>query len=113
MIGAETPVITQGQKLSILFARASSNAPALHGLAKSIDGAGWAGLPGCVDEATSPPTGWSSDGERMGEENDRRYRPIKKSSLKKQKMKSTVYTHVNGIDPIVWKQLPVELTLLL
>jgi hypothetical protein len=50
MTGKDTPAITHGQKLSILFARASSNAPALYGLAKMVDGIGWDGLPGCVDE---------------------------------------------------------------
>ena len=37
MTGNDTPAMTQGQKLSILFARASSNAPALHGLAKMVE----------------------------------------------------------------------------
>ena len=40
MTGVEIPVITHGQKLSSLFARASSNAPALHGLAKRVAGMG-------------------------------------------------------------------------
>ncbi len=48
--GNDTPAMTHGQKLSILLARASSNAPALYGLANKTEGTGWAGLPGCVVE---------------------------------------------------------------
>jgi hypothetical protein len=40
MTGAEIPVITHGQKLSSLLARASSSAPALQGLAKRVEGMG-------------------------------------------------------------------------
>jgi hypothetical protein len=40
MTGAEMPVITHGQKLSSLFARANSSAPALQGLANRVVGAG-------------------------------------------------------------------------
>ena len=60
--GKEIPAMTQGQKLSILLARASSLAPALCGDAKSADGAGGDGTPG-----------WDrSWGERIGEEKERR-----------------------------------------
>ena len=45
IIGKLTPAITQGQKESILFARASSNAAALCGFIRS-DAAGETGFPG-------------------------------------------------------------------
>lgn len=45
MTGNETPAMTHGQKLSILFARASSIAHALPGAANSVD-EGNDGLPG-------------------------------------------------------------------
>ena len=89
MIGAETPVITQGQKLSILLALAISRAPALHGLAKRLLGAAWAGFPGCAEEGWASGIGCRRDGERVGEEKESRYRPMKNSSLRAQQMKST------------------------
>lgn len=64
------PVITQGQKLSILLARAISRAPALHGLAV---------LTGCRRE-----------GDRVGEEKESRYSPMKNSSFSAQQMNRTV-----------------------
>jgi hypothetical protein len=72
MTGEEIPAITQGQKLSILFARASSKAPALYGLGKRLNTEGCAGLPGCNDDGGALGIGWSSDGERIGEEKERR-----------------------------------------
>ena len=72
MTGAEIPVITQGQKLSILFALASSSAPALHGLANRLVGAGCAGLPGCMEPGWVPSTGCKREGERVGEEKESR-----------------------------------------
>lgn len=70
MTGNETPASTHGQKLSILFARASSIAQALPGAAKSVD-AGCVGFPGWADEPGDLSTG-RSEGERMGEEKERR-----------------------------------------
>lgn len=71
MTGAEMPVMTHGQKLSILLARAISRAPALHGLAKRLLGTGLAGFPGCTEEGwPTSPTGWRSEGERIGEEKE-------------------------------------------
>ena len=64
--GAEIPVRTHGQKLSILFARASSSAPALHGLAKMVDS------DACAALAPASPTGSRSDGDRVGDEKERR-----------------------------------------
>lgn len=77
MIGAEMPVMTHGQKLSILFARASSRAPALQGLEKRLDSGATAGDPGCAEAVPSPappspPTGWRREGDRVGEEKERR-----------------------------------------
>lgn len=45
MIGNDTPAMTHGQKLSILFALASSIAHALPGLVNKVD-AGFEGFPG-------------------------------------------------------------------
>jgi hypothetical protein len=72
MTGAETPVMTHGQNLSILLARAISRAPALHGLAKRLVGTGLAGFPGCTEEGCAPPTGWRREGDRIGEEKESR-----------------------------------------
>lgn len=85
--------MTQGQKLSILFARAISKAPADQGLANRVDGAGMAGLPGWTDWAMVPVSlgsGWRRDGERVGLLKERRYSPMKKISFKAQKTKRTV-----------------------
>lgn len=83
-MGNEMPVMIHGQVLSSLFARAISRAPALQGLAKRLAGSGWAGFPGWESE-----TGCRSDGDRVGEEKDRRYRPMKKASLAVQQMNRT------------------------
>lgn len=73
MMGKLTPAITQGQKESILFARASSSAPALYGLAKSDAIETCEGLPGCIDAALAlSGVVWRSEGERSGEEKERR-----------------------------------------
>jgi hypothetical protein len=75
MTGALTPAMTHGQNESILFARASSSAPADHGLAKSVCGATCDGLPGWREPGTGVPAGvlvWRREGERRGEEKERR-----------------------------------------
>lgn len=61
----------QGTVLSILFARAISNAPALQGLVKSMLGLGRAGEPGCgeIGELLSA---MRREGEIVGLENERR-----------------------------------------
>lgn len=78
MMGAEIPVSTHGQKLSILFARAISRAPALHGLAKRV--VGW---------ATGTALGCSREGESVGEEKESRYNPMKNISFMAQKVNRT------------------------
>ena len=55
-------------------------------------GTGFAGDPGWVEVTESF---WRRDGERRGEENERRYRAMKKSSFKPQKRKSTVFGRVS------------------
>lgn len=75
-----------GTVLSILLARANSIAPADQGDVKIIEGFGAAGVSGCRVEAT----GFNSSGESVGEEKERRYSAMKKSSFKAQKVKSTV-----------------------
>ena len=69
MIGDDMMAIAQGNVLSILFARASSIAHALPGLASSA-AAGFIGLPGCAE--AGEPLLERSEGERMGEEKERR-----------------------------------------
>ena len=73
MMGKLTPAITQGQKESILLARASSSAPALYGFVKSDASDMCEGLPGC-SEATLVLSDvvWRREGERRGEEKERR-----------------------------------------
>jgi len=61
-------------------------APADHGFVKRREGLGAAGVPGCSDEGC----GCRSAGERSGEEKERRYSAMKKSSLPAQKMNRTV-----------------------
>ena len=95
--GNETAVITQGQKLSILLARANSRAPALQGLANTLVEAGGGGVPPTV----TPCGGWSREDDRVGDEKESRYRPIKKSSLRAQQMKRTVYCVI--VVSIIWK----------
>lgn len=83
-----------GTVLSILFARASSRAPADHGLANNDAAGGVAGLPGCKLEALSEPT-WSSDGDKSGLENDNKYTAMKKVSLRAQVRNNTVCIDVS------------------
>jgi len=91
MTGKLKPAITQGQKLSILLARASSRAPALYGLVKR-----WLRS----EELTSPPlwiasaaccgTPFNKFGLNVGDEKLRRYRAMKKTSFSAQQTNSTV-----------------------
>lgn len=81
--------MTHGQKESILFARANSSAAALCGLEK-IKGEGAEGLPGWRLAPASPDLISSNDGERSGDEKERRYRAMKKTSFKQQNMNRTV-----------------------
>jgi hypothetical protein len=89
IIGAETPVMTHGQKLSILFALASSIAPALHGLENKVETR--ADVP-CLlaRNCASEEMGSRRPGESIGEEKERRYSPMKNNSFMAQKMKRTV-----------------------
>jgi hypothetical protein len=64
---------------------AISIAPADHGFVKRSDGFGAAGLPGCNVDGD----GWRREGERRGEEKDRRYSAMKKASFIAQNIKST------------------------
>jgi hypothetical protein len=89
MTGNEMPVMIHGQVLSSLLARAISRAPALQGLAKRLAGSGCAGFPGWAEESWESETGCRSEGDRVGELKDRRYRPMKKASLRAQQMKRT------------------------
>lgn len=68
MTGKEMEARIHGTVESILFARAISIAPADHGLVKSTEGFGAAGLPGWRVEGA----GCKREGERIGEENERR-----------------------------------------
>lgn len=73
MTGNEIPAMTHGQNESILFARASSNAPALYGFAKREAADGLEGFPGTSVAAASPlVVTWRRDGDRRGEEKERR-----------------------------------------
>ena len=60
-----------GKVLSILFALAISKAAALHGFANIVVGFGWAGEPGWV-ETIPLYSVLRRDGERRGEEKERR-----------------------------------------
>ena len=64
---------------------AISIALALHGVVQISEGT--AGVPGCI-ELISPP-GWIKDGMRSGEEKERRYSAIKKSSFRAHTVKRT------------------------
>lgn len=67
------PAMIQGTVESILFARANSSAPALHGFANSDAAEGCEGLPGWRVAPLSPFFAtWRSDGDRYGEEKERR-----------------------------------------
>lgn len=79
----------QGTVLSILFARAISRAPALQGLTKSAVGFGLAGEPGWV-ETTPPLVELRREGDRSGDEKDRRYSAMKKTSFRAQNTNRTV-----------------------
>jgi len=90
MTGRLTPAMTHGQNESILFARANSNAAALWGFAKRKE-AGKAGFPSWSVWPASPFFDTCNrDGDKRGDEKDRRYRAIKKISLRAQKRKRTV-----------------------
>lgn len=77
---------------SILFARANSKAAALCGLANMREEAdGPEGLPGrSVDPAPLVFLTSNKEGERNGEEKERRYRAMKNTSLRQQKRNKTV-----------------------
>jgi hypothetical protein len=82
--------IIHGTNESILFARASSNAAALWGLAKMNFGGGLAGDPGWRVVLVPLPETCSREGDRYGEEKERRYSAMKNTSLRAQKTKRTV-----------------------
>jgi hypothetical protein len=104
MTGKEIAARIHGTVLSILLAlkhnlvmtsvhaqlgctyRAISIAPADHGFVNSSDGFGAAGLPGCRADGC----GVSREGESNGEEKERRYSAMKKSSFRAQNVKRTV-----------------------
>jgi hypothetical protein len=90
IIGALILRITHGTNESILFARASSNAAALWGLAKMNFGGGLAGDPGWRVVLVPLPETCSREGDRYGEEKERRYSAMKKTSLRQQQTKRTV-----------------------
>jgi hypothetical protein len=96
MMGSEMIASVHGTTESILFALASSNAPALHGFANKDAADGCVGLPGWREEAASPDFAVvRREGERYGEENDNRYRAMKKSSFAAQQTNRTVYIHIS------------------
>lgn len=68
--GNDTPAITHGQKLSILFARANSIAHALPGAANRVD-EGKDGLPGSAEDPGDFSVG-RREGESVGEEKESR-----------------------------------------
>ena len=70
MTGLDIAAMNQGIVLSILFARASSIAQALPGVASSA-AAGNIGVPGCADAGGLLSLA-RSEGERIGEEKERR-----------------------------------------
>lgn len=79
MTGALIAASIHGTVLSILLARAISSAPADQGLVKRSDGLGCAGLAGCAGEAAfmvesgfEGSEGMSKEGDRSGEEKERR-----------------------------------------
>lgn len=64
---------TQGRNESILLALANSNALALYGLMNREDNEGFDGLPGCKVLPTTPLlVTCSRDGDKLGEEKERR-----------------------------------------
>jgi hypothetical protein len=70
MTGNEMPAMTQGQKLSILLARASSRAPAEYGLGKSF--VRMAALVAELADGRDSSRGCRRAGLRVGEEKERR-----------------------------------------
>ena len=78
-------VIAHGTRLSILLALASSNALALHGLVKRPANVL---LTGTDDWLAA--TGCRREGDSVGDEKERRYKPMKKSSLRAQQINRTV-----------------------
>jgi hypothetical protein len=88
MTGNELMANIQGTVLSSLFARAISIAPADQGLVKSIMGFGEMGVPLMVG-GTMGLIGLMSEGDIRGEEKERRYSAMKKSSFMAQKVKRT------------------------
>ena len=73
MTGNEAPANTHGQNESSLFARASSSAPADQGLANNEAAEGCEGLPGWrVPGVEVSSLSCRRDGERRGEEKERR-----------------------------------------
>lgn len=86
MTGLDARVKTHGTMLSILFARAISIAAALKGLGKRSEGVGMCGVTGEVASVDRPAEGRSA-GVIRGEEKQRRYRAMKKSSLSAQQVK--------------------------
>ena len=86
MIGKDTPARTQGQNESILLARASSKAPALHGFGNAFK------REACAAEWTCCMpwvTGFSKSGDKVGDEKDRRYKAMKNSSFRAQNVNRT------------------------
>ncbi len=91
MTGKLIPAMTHGQNESILLALASSSAPALYGFAKREATEMCEGLPGCSVLPLIPSGDvCKSEGERSGDEKERRYRAMKKTSLSAQKRNRTV-----------------------
>lgn len=86
MTGKDTAVIAHGTRLSILLALANSNALALHGLVKRPANV----VIAATDDGLLLATGCRRDGINVGDEKERRYRPMKKSSLRAQQIKRTV-----------------------
>ena len=71
--GKLTPAITHGQKESILFALASSRAPALYGFVNSEATDMCEGLPSCRGPSLPPSeVVCSREGDNSGEEKERR-----------------------------------------
>ena len=90
MTGALIITSAQGKLLSILLARAISMAAAEKGEEKNIEALGWAGEPGWRDSGSEAlPLVGRRAGVMIGEEKQRRYRAMKKSSLRAQATKRT------------------------
>jgi hypothetical protein len=87
-MGNELMASTQGTVLSSLLARAISIAPADQGLVNSIIGFVGMGAPLRVG-GTAGVIGLMREGDIRGEEKERRYSAMKKSSFMAQKVKRT------------------------